>query len=98
MNQGTSLLRSKQFWTMLVSILVALALHFAAKYLPESLEDVQTVIDLVLPLALFLIAAFTTVDVATVFAEAQVQMHAASGHELTEQLRAAAIVAAADRK
>lgn len=59
MTGAKELLQSRRFWTMVLSVIVALVLYFVGKYLPAQLEDVKFVIDLIVPLALMLIGAFT---------------------------------------
>lgn len=80
MNGLQGLGQSRRFWTMVISIVVALVLYFVGKYAGAYIEDVRFVIDLITPLALMLIAAFTIDDIATAWTRAQITMHANALH------------------
>jgi polyferredoxin len=70
------LLQSRRFVTMAFAILVGLVLYFAGKYLlPSQFADVKFVIDLITPLAIGLIAAFTVDDAIQSIMAAQTEMH-----------------------
>ena len=62
MNGARAIFSSRRFWTMLLSIIVGLVLYFVGKYFAAALPNVQFVINLIVPLAIVLIAAFTVDD------------------------------------
>ena len=68
--------QSRRFWTMVISVVAALVLYFVGKYAGDYVPDVRFVIDLITPLALMLIAAFTIDDIANAWTAAQIEMHA----------------------
>lgn len=78
MNGFQELLKSRRFWTLVVTAGVDLTVYFAGRYFQASLDDVRFVIATLTLLAGFLIAALTVSDNAEVSAQAQVEMHAAS--------------------
>lgn len=68
---------------MVISIVVALALYFVNKYFGSFLPDVQFVINLITPLAMMVIAAFTIDDAIDNVLQTQREMHQASlEHEM----------------
>ena len=88
MNGARAIFSSRRFWTMLLSIIVGLVLYFVGKYFAAALPDVQFVINLIVPLAIVLIAAFTVDDAIDQIMTTQREMHEAS---LAHQLQAARI-------
>ena len=88
MNGARAIFSSRRFWTMLLSIIVGLVLYFVGKYFAAALPDVQFVINLIVPLAIVLIAAFTVDDAIEQIMTTQREMHEAS---LAHQLQAARI-------
>jgi len=60
---------------MVISIIVALVLYFAGKYFGDYLPDVQFVVNLIVPLALMVIAAYTIDDAVTQVMETQRELH-----------------------
>ena len=90
MNGARNLLASRRFWTLLLSIVVGLILYFAGKYFASALPDVEFVINLITPLAIVLIAAYTVDDALEQVLTTQREMHAAS---LAHQLEAARVQA-----
>lgn len=77
-----NLLKSRRFVTAVLAAVVTLLLYFIGKYLPAGLEDLQMVLNTIMPLALILIAAYTVDDITNTWARAQVDI---------EQVRLAAI-------
>ena len=71
MNQ---LLQSRRFVTALLASIVTLVLYFVGKYALGALEDVQMVLNVLMPLALALIAAYTIDDVVAIHSRAQVEI------------------------
>ena len=88
MNGARAIFSSRRFWTMLLSIIVGLVLYFVGKYFAAALPDVQFVINLIVPLAIVLTAAFTVDDAIEQIMTTQREMHEAS---LAHQLEAARI-------
>lgn len=74
MKGAKEIFQSRRFWTMLLSVIVALVLYFVGKYLPAQMADVKFVIDLITPLAFVLIAAFTVDDAIKLIMSGVVEM------------------------
>lgn len=70
----TNLLQSRRFWTAVVGAVATLLIYFVGKYFASGLEDVQMVLNVLLPIVLVLIAAYTVDDVTSVWARSQVDM------------------------
>lgn len=69
-----NLLKSRRFVTAVVAAVVTLLLYFVGKYFSAGLEDLQMVINTIMPLALILIAAYMVGDVTNTWARSQVEM------------------------
>ena len=54
------LFKSKEFWTGVVGAIATLAVYFVGKYFAAGLEDLQTVLNVLMPIVLLLIGASTT--------------------------------------
>ena len=53
--------KSKEFWTVVLDLVVSAALYFGGRYLaPDAFDDLKWVIAALQPIALFLIAWFAT--------------------------------------
>ena len=93
MNGARSVLSSRRFWTLLLSIFVGLILYFVGKYFSNALPDVEFVINLITPLAIVLIAAYTVDDALEQILVTQADMHRES---LAHQLEIARVGVARD--
>ena len=83
MTGARSLFSSRRFWTMLLSILVGLVLYFVGKYFATALPDAQFVINLIVPLGIVLIGAFTVDDaVQSILAEQREMQIAALNYQM----------------
>lgn len=69
-----NLLKSRRFVTAVLAAAVSLVLYFVGKYFATGLEDVQMVINTIMPLALILIAAYTIDDVTLTWANSRVEI------------------------
>lgn len=87
------LLKSRQFWTAIVGAVATLTVFFVGKYAFAALEDVQTVLNVLLPIVLVMIAAYTVDDVAKTNARAQVVVEEMRLQSLQTQVRLAAMEA-----
>lgn len=85
--------KSKELWTGIVGAIATLALYFTAKYFSAGLEDVQMVINVLLPIILVLIGAYTVETVAKVNAAANVRIEEMRLQSLQTQVRLAAMEA-----
>lgn len=81
------LLKSRRFVTALLASVVTLVLYFVGKYALGALEDVQMVLNVLMPLALALIAAYTIDDIATIHSRAQVEIKQAELATIQQQVR-----------
>lgn len=71
MNQ---LLKSRRFWTAVIGAVVTLTVYFVSKYAFAALEDVQMVLNVLLPIVLVLIAAYTVDDVTNTWTQGQIEI------------------------
>lgn len=74
----TDLLKSRQFWVAVVGAIVTLTGYFIAKYAFAALEDFQTVINVLMPIILALIAVYTIESAVVIISQAQVDINTAN--------------------
>jgi hypothetical protein len=87
---ATPILKSRRFWTAVVTAIVSTVLYLIGQYDPEQLPLTKTLLEIWLPLGLTLIAAFTAEDVATINADAK-------KHVANQSLAEAHVYAVADK-
>ncbi len=77
MNEVNPIFQSRRFWVLMVGLVVDVAVYFVGKYLPESLVDVQFVINAITPLVGLLILAYTVESIMAAREQAKVEMYLA---------------------
>ena len=83
--------RTKEFWTAVVGAVATLALYFTAKYFAAGLEDLQVILNVMLPIVLAMIGAYTVQNVARVYQATQIEIEHLRFQALQTQLRLAAM-------
>lgn len=82
-----NLLKSRRFWTAVVGAIATLTIYFVGRYAAAGLEDVQMVLNVLLPIILVLIGAYTVDDLVATWTAAQVEIRQAELATLQQQVR-----------
>lgn len=79
--------RSKEFWTGVVGGIATLAVYFVGKYFAAGLEDLQVVLNVMMPIILLLIGAYTAQSMTRTWAAAQVEVEQLKLANMQMQMR-----------
>lgn len=91
----TNIFKSRTFWTAVIGGVVTLALYFVAKYFAAGLEDLQTVLNVALPIVLILIAKYTIDDAVKIHTQGQIKVEELRLQRVQAEVRLAEVGAGA---
>lgn len=89
--------KSKELWTGIVGAVATLLVFFVGKYAASSLEDVQIVLNTLLPIVLFLIGGYTAQSIVKMNNENSVRIEEMRLASLQLQVRLAAMDAGVEK-